>query len=669
MYKRVLLILGVTILVVLGFNTYSKNISSSDPWKGVDLYGKLSQEQLEWLAGEDGIRVGFSDSLTPQIQNGESNSPEGILVDFIDFLVEPLGVAVEYVPVFHDEAEELLRSGELDGMLAVSTGELPNDLIYSSPILPAKGALFLKSALLSTRNKEAFQEAHFIVTDDQPLMLEGANIREASEVTRVKSVEEGMNLLKTGQYDGIFGNEGALYHYLVREEMETEYEKYPMYTYEKNVVLMTERDTPASEVLMAAVYYLNRDQVIPALQLKWYGISYELQETTLFGNIGILLFIMVAGVLFVFFLFYYSNKSLYEELSDRMEMVKLSRNELQATFDGVDYLMAEIDEESRVGNMNLAFENYVGLHRSQIHREDVKVVMGLNPSATEKLQKAIEETFGRENTQQLEIIEGRKILEFRFFPIKDSRERVLKLLMMVVDVTAQRSVERQMIQDNKMIAIGQLAAGVAHELRNPLGIIRNYCFLLKSAGRENPEIAGKATESIEKSVERAGKIIENLLNFSRSGEKELEEVDVKEEMEGVFVFYEKSLEAKGIRFHLLCESGLMLKIVPESLEMILMNLVSNAADSISTGGNIFMEAREESGQVFLEVRDDGAGISEEIRGEIFNPFFTTKKHNEGNGLGLYLVYNEVMKMNGSIEVESEKGKETIFRIVFSKTGG
>lgn len=669
MYKRVLLILGITLLVVLGFNTYNNNISSSDPWKGVDLYGKLSQEQLEWLENEDGFRIGFSDSLAPQIQKGEANSPEGILVDYIDFLVEPLGVEVEYIPVLNDEAEEMLRTGELDGMLTVSTGEFPNDLVYSSPILPAKGALFLKSALLNMGKEEAFQEAHFIVTDDQPLMLEGTNIREMSDITRVKSVEEGMNLLKTGQYGGIFGNEGALYHHLVREEMETEYEKYPTYTYEKNVVLMTEKGTPASEVLMAAVYYLDREQVIPGLQLKWYGISYELHEATTFGNIGILLFIMVAGVLFVFFLFYYSNKSLYEELSERMEMVKLSRNELQATFDGVDYLMAEIDEEGRVGNMNRAFENYVGLHRSQIRREDIRVVMGLNPSATEKLQKAIEETFGKENTQQLEIIEGRKILEFRFFPIKDSRERVLKLLMMVVDVTAQRSAERQMIQDNKMIAIGQLAAGVAHELRNPLGIIRNYCFLLKNAGKENPAIAVKATESIEKSVERAGKIIENLLNFSRSGEKKLEEVDVKEEMEGILAFYEKSLQARDIRLHLRCESGVMLRIVPESLEMMLMNLISNAADSISQSGNIYMEAREETGQVILEVRDDGEGIPEEIRGDIFNPFFTTKGHNEGNGLGLYLVYNEVMKMSGTIEVESEPGVETVFRVLFSKVGG
>jgi polar amino acid transport system substrate-binding protein len=82
-----------------------------------------------------------------------------------------------------------------------------------------------------------------------------------------------------------------------------------------------------------------------------------------------------------------------------------------------------------------------------------------------------------------------------------------------------------------------------------------------------------------------------------------------------------------------------------------------------------MEAREETGQVILEVRDDGEGIPEEIRGDIFNPFFTTKGHNEGNGLGLYLVYNEVMKMSGTIEVESEPGVETIFRVLFSRVGG
>lgn len=110
-------------------------------------------------------------------------------------------------------------------------------------------------------------------------------------------------------------------------------------------------------------------------------------------------------------------------------------------------------------------------------------------------------------------------------------------------------------------------------------------------------------------------------------------------------------------------------VFTESLEMVLMNLINNAADSMPEGGRIFLEATEEGEQVHIEVRDQGSGIPDEIKGDIFNPFFTTKENHEGSGLGLYLVYNEVMKMSGRIHLESEVGKGTAFHISIPRSGG
>ena len=117
---------------------------------------------------------------------------------------------------------------------------------------------------------------------------------------------------------------------------------------------------------------------------------------------------------------------------------------------------------------------------------------------------------------------------------------------------------------------------------------------------------------------------------------------------------------------LTCDDDVIVNIIVESLELILINLISNAADSMHGGGTITIVCKENSGNIILEVGDTGKGIPDDIKSDIFNPFFTTKQRNEGNGLGLYLVYNETKKMNGYIDLISEIDAGTTFIVEFPK---
>ena len=232
----------------------------------------------------------------------------------------------------------------------------------------------------------------------------------------------------------------------------------------------------------------------------------------------------------------------------------------------------------------------------------------------------------------------------------------------MADVTEARNTERQMLQNHKMIAVGQLAAGVAHEIRNPLGLIRNYCYVLKEIDYRDYITRDEAIDVIERSVDKSSRIIANLLNFSRLSTNKKEIVNLQVHISATVDLQRSFLKQRMIDLYYEYNGKSTVLINIESVEIILINLITNAADAITDQGKIKVFCSNDGQAVQLIVNDNGGGISPEVMDEIYNPFFTTKKKREGNGLGLYIVYNEVQKMGGDIKAESEVGKGTTFYI-------
>lgn len=250
--------------------------------------------------------------------------------------------------------------------------------------------------------------------------------------------------------------------------------------------------------------------------------------------------------------------------------------------------------------------------------------------------------------------------------MKNTIGKIKNILVVIQNVTKERLSERQILQENKMAAIGQLAAGMGHEIRNPLGIIRSHSYILRSI--TDDEKMHRSLNYIDNSVERASKIIENVLEFSRitDGSKEL--INIYELISKILELESKTLLKRDIKYKLDCEETLIIYSNKESLKHILINLLSNAIDAIEENGLIDITAFKENTNVVFHIEDTGKGISQEEMDNIFNPFYTTKEPDKGTGLGLYIVYNEVKKLNGNISVSSIKGKKTVFEIVLPLDG-
>jgi len=235
------------------------------------------------------------------------------------------------------------------------------------------------------------------------------------------------------------------------------------------------------------------------------------------------------------------------------------------------------------------------------------------------------------------------------------------------DVTEECRLQREVIQQEKMAAIGMLAGGVAHEINNPLGGILAFTqLLLKDAREKKDELLCRDLKEVEGAAIRCKKIVADLLDFSRiSKDRELSNVDVNALLERVLPFIKSEVKALNIDLKIDVSSDVpLVNAIPDRLQQVFLNLMTNACHAMPHGGTLSIKTgmSKDGSRVTIWVSDTGEGIAPEYRDKIFDPFFTTKKPGKGTGLGLSISYRIIKEHGGSIELESEVGKGTTFTV-------
>lgn len=247
--------------------------------------------------------------------------------------------------------------------------------------------------------------------------------------------------------------------------------------------------------------------------------------------------------------------------------------------------------------------------------------------------------------------------------VSKSGERIGRLLLFD-DVTQRERMEEQMTQTEKLTSLGLLAAGVAHEVNTPLAVISNYIQMLaKQMPGDDPRHA--IIDKIVKQTFRASEIVNNLLNFSRTGAGELADIDVNRVVEETLSLVAHPLKTSQIQIVKQLTDGLpCVRGSANKLQQVFLNLFLNARDAMPTGGMLEIRTAAHNGSVEIEVSDTGAGISRDHINRIFDPFFTTKSNGRGTGLGLSVSYGIIKEHAGKIDVRSTPGKGTSFHVEF-----
>jgi histidine kinase len=268
-------------------------------------------------------------------------------------------------------------------------------------------------------------------------------------------------------------------------------------------------------------------------------------------------------------------------------------------------------------------------------------------------------------------------VDIRISPSEFSGHEVL--LVTTSDITQRLEAEQQLIQASKMATLGEMATGVAHELNQPLSVIKTASsFFIKKIDNNEPiqkDILDSMLTKVDSNVDRASKIINHMRQFARKSDMEMEKVQVNEILENAFEIFSQQLKVRGIEVVRDMHPNLpKIHADPSRLEQVFINLLLNARDAIEEkhagrvsfddGEKISLRTFMENTAVVVEVCDTGMGIPKHIIEKIFEPFFTTKEVGKGTGLGLSISYGIIKECGGEITAAMNDDRGTCFRVKF-----
>lgn len=254
------------------------------------------------------------------------------------------------------------------------------------------------------------------------------------------------------------------------------------------------------------------------------------------------------------------------------------------------------------------------------------------------------------------------------------------LIKRLINTDKQNAMASDMVlQSNKMVALSKMAAGIAHEINNPLAVIGEKAGWIKDlimeediSKSENFKEFSEAVDKIELHVERARKVTHRLLGFARRMEPAMERVDINRMLEETAGFLENEAKFMNIEIEKVFSDQVPIVLTDLSqLQQVVLNLLNNAIDAVAHDGTITISTdfNEQSGEALISIADTGPGIPKVIMAKIFDPFFTTKEVGKGTGLGLSISYSIIEKLGGTIKVNSSEGSGTVFTIVLPVNQG
>jgi len=349
------------------------------------------------------------------------------------------------------------------------------------------------------------------------------------------------------------------------------------------------------------------------------------------------------------------KKALNEDRKSLLHKLEINQQYLKALLYGSDSAIMIVDENEQLIAWNNGAERIFGYKEEEILGKDSSYLLP-NESYHSELKKIQKEVSlkGRLKINETE----RKTKDGRIIPVTLN---VTKLegennsyggrSIIINDVTEVKTLQKQVDQSEKLAVIGQLAAGVAHEIGNPLTAISSVVQLLQRKSDE--EYVNSQLSVIKENIDRISRIVRELVDFSRPPKYEETESDITDIVKTAMGIVKYDKRVKKVDFKADLASNLTkVNVVPDQLLQVFVNILINALDATEGNGKISVKSYQNENNIFVEIEDNGCGIHENILNKIFDPFFTTKDVGKGTGLGLSVSYGIISKFGGKITAES-----------------
>ncbi|HWQ31108.1 MAG TPA: transporter substrate-binding domain-containing protein, partial [Negativicutes bacterium] len=621
----------------------------------------LTNSEREWLKANPTLIYAADKSAPPlRFLDESDNQYKGVVVDYINLLSVEIGFTVELHPLLWEDALKSLAEGRSDMCDMFASEERAKYYYFTKPFYNLR-------AVLAARQTDNITEGSLREKGFRIACQKGDYINEflskeypGLEIVEVADISEALDLLIRNKVNAIGGDEPVVIYQITRNGLKDIVKIAGEPLYEDECVLAVPKSEPELvPILNKGIDTLNEKQSLEKIQQKWFGISAPIVKAYDLSKLKSYMILLLISATSIFLIMMLLANSLKKQVKLRTRELEDSRNDLQIVFDGITEYMVTVNKDNIIMNTNKAFIDYLGKPKEKILGSHCSCY--LSRFCSNCADCPVTRTFSSIESHQSEIYSKNEIYRLDTFPLKDSDMVIKNVLVVISNITSEKISKNQVLQANKMAAVGQLAAGVAHEIRNPLGIVRNNTFLLKSENMNNEKMV-ETLDIIDSAIERASRTITNLLNFSRISGDSWEWVELRAFIQNIIELQHKSIQGRNIDFAINCERSLWAYINQEALQHILINLTSNAIDAMENGGKLTVEAVPNEHGLKIKCTDTGCGIVKDNLEKLFNPFFTTKGPGKGTGLGLYIVYNEIKKLNGDISVISEPGAGTDFDI-------
>jgi two-component system, NtrC family, sensor kinase len=365
---------------------------------------------------------------------------------------------------------------------------------------------------------------------------------------------------------------------------------------------------------------------------------------------------------------------LESEVVERTRQIDRERRVTERIIDSLPVGLYVIDRDYRISVWNRKRETGMqGVSRDEAIGRTIFEILHRQPAAV--LRREFDEVFatGRLQIFQMESTASGELRTFRIskIPMRLEDGPVTHVITVGEDVTEWREAQERFSQAEKLAAIGTLAAGVMHEINNPLATIAACAEGLEYSLADVPPPLREGLQLIQSEVQRCKGIVDSLLDFSRpkAGDKELVDVNAAIERTLFILKHHSRFKKLHVQVELDRSLGAVVRANEEQLVQVFMSLLINAMDAMHEQGTITLRTRwgADAASVVAEVVDQGEGIRRADLPKIFEPFFTTKAPGRGTGLGLSICYAIVAEHGGRIEVDSVPGEGSVFRMVLPRS--
>jgi PAS domain S-box-containing protein len=352
----------------------------------------------------------------------------------------------------------------------------------------------------------------------------------------------------------------------------------------------------------------------------------------------------------------------YRSLEERAVQLKAEQSHSQSILRSVTSGVITVGPDTSVATLNPAAERILNTGEDAVVARPLGTLFKDDGGLIADVRKVLEGRSPRTLRDLTLVTSAGKTIHTQasVSRMRDVGGRKLGAVVTIEDVSEVKALTEQLIRADRLAAMGELTAGVAHEVRNPLGIIRASVQLMEDAECSKERVSS-AAQVIKQEIDRLDRVIKALLDFGRPSVPTMRPVAVSQVLEDVALF--SRTFASRARVEIVEDYASDVPSVmadPEQLKQVFVNLISNAVQAMPGGGTLTIETGHANGFVFVRFTDTGAGIPAEVLGRVFDPFVSTR--DDGTGLGLTIVHRIVDDHDGHMEVSSEPGAGTTFTV-------